>query len=259
MSPYLKTFFPLLVLAIAACAPDDSGEMTTLTVSAAANLTFAFAELAPLFERESGIEVVLNFGSSGQLARQIEQGAPVDLFASANLTYIEELEKRGLTLAATRNLFARGQLVLWCRADFPHPLNKAEDLLRPEVERIAIANPDYAPYGVAARQVLQRAGLWEKLQPQLILGQHVRQTLYYAESGNVDAALVALSLCRQGEGRWTSVDENLYAPIYQALAVVASTQHPEDAHRFAKFVSTPPAQTILHQYGFLPPTGLATL
>ena len=259
MSPHLRIFFPLLILAIGACAPDDSGQVPTLTVSAAANLTFAFAELAPLFERESGIEVVLNFGSSGQLARLIEQGAPVDIFASANLSYIEELEKRGLALAPTRNLFARGQLVLWSRTDFPHPLNKAEDLLHPEIERIAIANPDYAPYGVAARQVLQHAGLWKKLQPRLILGQHVRQTLYYAESGNVDVALVALSLCRQGEGRWTPVDENLYAPIYQALAVVASTQHPEGAHRFAEFVSTPSAQAILHQYGFLPPTGLAAL
>ena len=252
---YLKTFVLLLALVTGACSSDNSGAAVSLTVSAAASLTFAFEEIAPLFERETGIKVVYNFGSSGQLARQIEQGAPVDLFASANLAYIEELEKQGLTLPQTRTLFARGHLILWCRADGPPQLHSLEDLLQPEIERFAMANPDYAPYGVAARQALRNTGLWEKLQPKLILGQHARQTLHYAESGNVDAALVARSLARQHEGRWIALDENLYTPIHQALALVASTVHPEAARRFAAFVTTPRAQTILHQYGFLPPAG----
>ena len=249
----------LVVLAWTGCSSSDSVPAVSLTVSAAASLTFAFEEIKPLFERETGIRIAYNFGSSGQLARQIEQGAPVDLFASANPAYIEELEKQGLTLPDTRTLFARGSLVLWSRRDGPTRLESLEDLLRPDLKRFAMANPDYAPYGVAARQALSRAGLWEKLQPKLILGQHVRQTLHYAESGNVGAGLVALSLVQQGQGRWVLVDEDFYAPIYQALAVVKTTKRPSEARGFVAFVNTPRAQSILHKYGFLPPPGALPL
>ncbi len=252
----LVTLILLLVGLLPACRRTDGDgpqRPVTLTVSAASDLTLAFQEIGREFEEETGIRVRFNFGSSGQLAQQIEQGAPVDLFASANVTYIEELEERGLILPDTKQVYARGRIILWTRADSPLQIEGIEELARPQVERIAIANPDHAPYGVAARQALQTAGLWEAIQPKLVLGENVRQTLQYAETGNVDVAIVALSLGVEGEGRWVLIPEALHRPIDQAMAVVRGTPHEEEARRFAAFVSGPQGRPILRRYGFTLP------
>jgi molybdate transport system substrate-binding protein len=156
----------LCLLAAALLTACSSQPPETLTISAAADLTYAFQEIGQQFEKETGIRPVFNFGSSGQLAQQIEQGAPVDLFAAANVSFVEELEKRGLILADTKQVYARGRIVLWIRADGGDraeptlAIARLEDLLRPEVQRIAIANPDHAPYGAAAREALQATGIW---------------------------------------------------------------------------------------------------
>jgi len=246
----------LLVGLLPACrrtGSDGPQRPATLTVSAASDLTFAFQEIGRRFEEETGIPVRFNFGSSGQLAQQIEQGAPVDLFASANVAYIEELERQGLILPDTKQVYAQGRIILWTRTDSPLQITGIEDLARPEVERIAIANPDHAPYGVAARQALQAAGLWEVIQPKLVLGENVRQTLQYAETGNVDVAIVARSLGVEGEGRWVLIPEEMHRPIDQAMAVVRGTPHEEEARRFAAFVSGPQGRPILRRYGFTLP------
>lgn len=206
-----------------------------------------------MFERDTGIAVAYGFGATGQLAHQIEQGAPVDVFAAANPTYLVELERQGLILPGTRASFARGRLVLWSPPDSPLQFEDLTDLLAPAVERLAIAHPEYAPYGVAAREALRRAGLWEQLLPKVIMGRNVRQALHYAETGNVDAALVSLSLVQRDRGRWTAVDPGLYTPIYQAVAVIRGTSRPAAAQRFAAFLRAPAAQAVLHGYGFLPP------
>ena len=168
----------------------------TLTVSAASDLTYAFGEIGKQFEAETGHKVVFNFGSTGQLTQQIEQGAPVDVFAAANVSFVEDLERQGLILPNTKQMYARGRITLWTRADSPLQITTLSDLTRPEVQRIAIANPDHAPYGVAARQAMQTAGIWEAVQTKSVLGDNVRQTLQYAETGNVDAAIVALGAQR---------------------------------------------------------------
>ncbi len=244
-----------LVLVLSGCRPTT----TTLTVSAASDLTYAFQEIAARFQAETGHRVVFNFGSSGQLAQQIELGAPVDLFASADMRYVAELAEKGLVLADTVQVYARGQLVLWTRGDSPLALERLEDLGRPEVRRFAIANPDHAPYGIAAREALQAAGLWEALQPKLVLAENVRQALQYAETGNVDAAIVALSLSLPAAagptdpGRWVLVPSALYTPIDQALAVVKGTQHEAAARAFVAYVNSPPGQEVLRKYGFYLP------
>jgi molybdate transport system substrate-binding protein len=225
----------------------------TLTVSAAADLVYAFTELGQAFEQETGTRVVFNFGSTGQLAQQIEQGAPVDLFAAANVSYVDELARQGLVLPDTVQLYARGRITLWTRADSPLSIDDIEDLAGPEVRRIAIANPDHAPYGVAAREALQSAGLWDALQPKLILGENVRQTLQYAQTGNVDVAIVALSLSLEEEGQWLLVPQHLHAPIDQALAVVKNTRNENTARAFAQFVNSPDGRAIMRRYGFVLP------
>lgn len=250
-----------VVLCLAACrgAQGDNPGSGPLTVSAAADLTYAFQEIGKAFEAETGHTIVFNFGSTGQLAQQIEQGAPVDVFAAANVSFIDDLERQGLILADTKQLYARGRLALWLRADSPLEVSRIKDLTQPAIRRIAIANPDHAPYGMAARQALHAAGVWEAVQPKLVLGENVRQTLQYAETGNVDVAIVALSLCvpaasAGGEaGRWSLVPEDLHAPIDQALAVVKGAAHADAARAFAEFVNGPQGRPIMRKYGFVLP------
>jgi molybdate transport system substrate-binding protein len=231
----------------------------TITVSAAADLTLAFQELGKVFEQQTGVRPVFNFGSTGQLAQQIERGAPIDVFAAANVAYVDDLERRGLILPDTKAVYAEGRLTLWWRAGSPVNVERMEDLARPEVQRIAIANPDHAPYGVAAREALQAAGVWEQVRPKLVLGEDVRQTLQYAQTGNVDVAIVALSLSvqrgedGQGGGRWVLVPRELHRPIRQALAVIKGTRHEREARAFATFVNAPEGRAIMRKYGFLLP------
>lgn len=251
----------ILTTLLIACqpAPADQAAPVTLTVSAAADLTYAFQEIAALFEAETGHHVVFNFGSTGLLAQQIEQGAPVDLFAAANVSFVDELAAQGLVLTDTVQTYARGRITLWTPADSPLAITQLTDLLRPEVKRIAIANPDHAPYGVAAREAMQTAGVWDAVQPKLILGDNVRQTLQYAETGNVDVAIVALSLSvpaaagPDGPGRWTLIPEEMHAPIDQALAVIQGTPHEAAARAFAEFVNGAQGRPIMRKYGFVLP------
>jgi molybdate transport system substrate-binding protein len=232
-----------------------SAAPVTLTISAASDLTGAFTEIGKLYERKTGNHVIFNFGATGQLAQQIEQGAPVDLFAAANVSYVEELAGKGLILPDTQQKYALGHIVLWTRTDSTLKLERLEDLARPEVSRIAIANPDRAPYGMAAKQALQAAGLWDALQPKLVIGENVRQAMQYAETGNVDAAIVALSLsvpAAAGDkpGHYVLIPQELYKPLDQGLAVIKGTQHEGAARDFAAFVGAPEGQKVLEKYGF---------
>ncbi len=225
----------------------------TLTVSAAADLTPAFEELGELFRNESGIKVTFNFGSTGQLTQQIEQGAPVDLLAAANVSFVEELERENLILPDTKALYAQGRITLWTREDSPIKLERVEDLAKPEVQRIAIANPEHAPYGEAARQALQSAGIWERVSSRLVFGENISQTLQYAETGNVDAAIVALSLSVNSTGRWVLISDQLHKPLNQALAVIRGTRHEPEARRFASFINSAQGRPIMRKYGFILP------
>ncbi len=224
-----------------------------LTVSAASDLTSAFQELGQLFETRTGTKVVFNFGSTGQLVHQIEQGAPADVLAAANVAFVDELERKGMIIPETKANYARGRITIWLRADSPLRIDRLEDLTGPEITRIAIANPNHAPYGVAAREAMVSAGIWEAIQSKLVLGDNVRQALQYAESGNVDTALVALSLSIQSHGRWTLVPEDLHRPMDQALAVVRGTKLERQARQFASFVSGPEGRPIMRKYGFVLP------
>ncbi len=238
-------------------APGGSQQPVTLTISAAADLAPAFEEIGKEFTKQTAINVIFNFGSTGQLAQQIEQGAPVGLFAAANVAFVDQLEQQGLILPDTKAVYARGRITLWTRADNQLHVERIEDLAQPQVQRIAIANPDHAPYGIAARQALQSAGVWEAVQPKLVLAENIRQTLQYAETGDVDAAIVALSLSNLSAGRWALIPQELHQPIDQALAVIASTQHEQEARQFAAFVTGAEGRSILQKYGFTLPSEAA--
>ncbi len=254
--PSLTSIFgwALIIFLLGACtSPARTHTAEPLLVSAASNLILAFEEMGARYEEETGTPVIFNFAASGQLAQQIEQGAPVDLFVSANTAYVEDLAAKGRVLPDSVQTYARGRLTLWTRADASLTVETVEDLIKPEVERVAIANPEHAPYGVAARQALQTAGIWEVIQPKLVMGENVRQALQYAETGNVDVALVPLSLSSiTSEGKWALVPENLHAPINQALGVVADSPRQDQARNFAAFITSAQGQAILGEYGFAP-------
>ncbi|NOX62822.1 MAG: molybdate ABC transporter substrate-binding protein [Chloroflexi bacterium] len=239
-----------LVFALAACA---AAPRDPLLVSAAANLNPAFDDLAQGFREETGLDVSFNFAASGKLAQQIEQGAPVDAFAAADERYIDELVQAAALTPDSRRVFARGRLVLWTRADSPLIIERIDDLLDPRVLRIALANPDHAPYGAAAREALQHAGVWEEVQSRLILGENVLQALQFAETGNVDAAIVSLSLALDAGGRYALIPESLHHPLNQTIAIVAGAAHPQAAQRFIDYLDSPAAREALRAYGFALP------
>ena len=184
------------------------------------------------------------------LTRQIENGAPMDLFAAANVAYIEQLESKGLIVPGTKAIYARGRITMWTTSDSALQIRTIGDLVSPAVRRIAIANPDHAPYGLAAQQALQSAGIWDAVKPKLVYGDNIRQTLQYAETGNVDVAFVALSLSQQSKGRFVLVPEELHQPINQGLAVIKSTHNERLAREFASFITGARGREILAKYGF---------
>ena len=245
----------VIALACVTACKDKSPATTTasrdeLTVAAASDLTPAFEELGREFESATKTKVVFVFGSTGMLTRQIENGAPFDLFAAANVSYVDELDQQGLIIPDSKAIYARGRITLWTPNESPLRLQGIADLTRPEVQRVAIANPDHAPYGLAAKQALQSAGVWDRVQPKLVYGDNIRQTLQYAATGNVEVAIVALSLSIQSNGRWTLIPEELHQPIDQGLAIMKTTKNEPAARSFAAFISSPQGKATMRKYGF---------
>ena len=243
-------FISLLLLLVFGVACRRAPASSELTVAAASDLTPAFEEIGREFESAHKTKVTFVFGSTGLLTRQIENGAPFDVFAAANISYINQLEQKGLIVSGTKRVYARGRITMWTTANSPVKLEKIQDLTRPEVTRLAIANPDHAPYGQAAREALERAGVWESVKPKLVYGDNIRQTLQYAETGNVEVAIVALSLSVQNNGRWVLIPEELHKPIDQGMGVIKSTNNEAAGRAFSEFVNGEKGREILKRYGF---------
>ena len=245
----------LLTLVWATACKDHPATTTTspsdeITVAAASDLTPAFEEIGRAFESTYKTKVVFVFGSTGMLTRQIENGAPIDLFAAASMSYIDELDQKGLVIPDSKAIYARGRITLWTPSDSTLRLEGIKDLTRPEVTRIAIANPDHAPYGLAARQALESAGIWESVKPKLVYGDNIRQTLQYAQTGNVEVAIVALSLSKESHGRWSLIPEELHKPLDQGLGIMKSTKNEQSARAFATFLTGPQGRAVMEKYGF---------
>lgn len=224
-----------------------------LTVAAAADLQFAFTEIAALFEAETGHPVTLVFGSTGQLAQQIENGAPFDLFAAANIAFVENLRTKGLVFDDSVALYAEGRIVLAVNRGAGVAAVELADLRDPAILQVAIANPEHAPYGTAAKEALISAGLWEEIEPKLVYGENVRQALQFVQTGDAQAGIVALSVADTPEITWTLIDASLHTPLRQALAVVTTTSQPEAARAFAAFINGPEGRPIMQRYGFVLP------
>jgi molybdate transport system substrate-binding protein len=234
--------------------PRRAAPRPPVRVAAAADLSVAFEELGRSFERQTGRRVVFSFGSTGLLARQLREGAPFDVFAAANVSFVDEVVAAGACDGATRAPYARGRIALWTRRGGVAPPATLADLAHPRFRRLAIANPAHAPYGLAAREALVRVGLWGAVERRLVLGENVRQTLQYAQTGNVDAAIVALALVvNDRENPWVVVDDTLHRPIEQALAVCVRGADREGGGAFARFVNAAGGRAVMRRHGFLLP------
>jgi molybdate transport system substrate-binding protein len=232
---------------------DDPQRAREITVAAAANLTDAFAEVATQFTATSGIRVVYSFGGTADLTKQIENGGPFDVFASADVEHIDELDQKGFIVPDSRALYARGRLVMWTPPQGRVKLNRLEDVAGADVKTVAIAKPDLAPYGRATVETLKALNIWPQVEPKAVYGTNVSMTKQFASSGNADVAFLPLALMKNGEGQYIEVDERLHQPIDQALAVVKASGKQDMARRFVTFVLGDEGQTILQQYGYSHP------
>lgn len=225
-------------------------------VAAAADLKFALSEIAASYEKETGRAVKLSFGSSGNFARQIPQGAPFELFLSADEDYIVKLAAEGLMQGEGR-LYAIGRIALLV----PHGSKVATDSELKDlvaavgdgrIQRFAIANPEHAPYGRAARAALQRAGIWEQMQGKLVLGENVAQAAQFATSGSAQGGIVAWSLVKSPEvarlGTAALIPESWHPPLRQRMALTRKAG--EDARKFYDYLQQPAAREVFERYGF---------
>jgi molybdate transport system substrate-binding protein len=231
----------------------DSQAGREITVSAAVSLRDAFREISKQYEGRTGAKINFNFGASGALQKQIESGAPVDVFASAGIPQMDALATQGLIAPETRRDFARNALVLVVPADSTSGPASFKDLGGAKVKKLAIGNPKTVPVGQYAEQTLTRLGLWQQLQPRLILAEDVRQTLDYVARGEVDAGIVYASDVRATGNRVRTVataPADTHDPILYPIAVVKASSRQEAARAFIEAVMSDEGQGVLEKYGF---------
>lgn len=245
--------------------PGVDADTLTLIVAGAADLRPAFTELGASFEERSGVPITFSFGSSGLLAQQLIEGAPMDVYASADAAFVDRVLDAGVGDAATRTTYAIGRITIWSRTSAWGGWSTLADVAAdPDVRIIAIANPEHAPYGRAAKQALEAAGVWDDVRPRLVFGENISDTQRLAATGNADVAIVALSLAlaadaAQGadgpsDGRWVLIDDSLHAPLRQDLIVTATApDRITAAERFLAHLASEEGQAVMRRSGFVRP------
>jgi molybdate transport system substrate-binding protein len=249
----------LLVLALTGplftAAQVDAGE---LTVAAAADLNFAFKELVPAFEQQTGERVRLTLGSSGNFYAQIKNGAPFDLYFSADIEYPKKLIEADLALPGSMHQYATGRIVVWTPKGSNLDLTKGMDVLRgPTIKKIAIANPKHAPYGRAAIAAMEHFKVYQDVKDRLVLGENISQAAQFIESGACEIGVIALSLAlapaMKEKGTYWEVPAEVHPPLEQGAVILKSSKQLKSAKQFMAFMKSPPSQEIMKRYGFILP------
>ncbi len=244
--------------AVSAAENSSAAAHEHVAIAAAANFVYALDALTEAFHaRETAVKVTVATGASGTLVAQIRGGAPYDIFLSADLDYPRALVASGDGNAASLTVFAVGRLVLWTTKPGV-PLDSLNTAVRaPAVRKLAIANLETAPYGRAGRQALEALGLWQEVQPKLVMGENVTQTAQFVETGNADAGFVALSLVRSpklaGRGRWLLVPATLHSPLEHGAVLTTRGETNPAAVRFLTFLRSDAAHEILTRFGYAIP------
>jgi molybdate transport system substrate-binding protein len=244
-----------LAIAFLLLALSFSSSAEEITVAAAADLQFVLKDVGTRFEQQTGNKVNLIFGSSGNFFSQIQNGAPFDVFFSADLDYPKQLDAAGLAEPNTLYQYATGKIVIWVRNDSKLDLSKGlAALLDPSVNKIAIANPAHAPYGRAAMAALEHEKLSEKLKEKFVLGENVSQTAQFVESGSAEVGIIALSLAiapaMKEKGRYVELPTSFYPPLQQGCVVLKSSKKKAAALVFVEFLKKPESVKLLENFGF---------
>ena len=245
----------VILLALLAARPAVA---ETLTVAAAADLTFAFKAVAAQFQAQGSDTVRISYGSSGNFLSQIKNGAPFDVFFSADVQYPQKLAAAGLVDPGSIYEYAAGKIVIWVPNSSKLDLGKGLDvLLDPGIHKIAIANPEHAPYGRAAVAAMQHAGIYDKVKSKFVMGEDISQTAQFVQSGNADVGIVALSLAlapaMKDKGRFSIIPAEDYPAIIQAACIVKASKHQDLAKRFLDFIKQPATVAKMGEYGFVLP------
>lgn len=246
----------LFIIACLSTAP--SGQAGDLTVAAASDLSFAFKELIPMFEQQSGEHVKLTVGSSGNFFSQIQNGAPFDLYFSADIGYPKKLEEAGLVVTGSLYPYAVGRIVLWTGKESQLDLSKGLEILRePTIKKIAIANPKHAPYGRAAVAAMEYFKVYDQIKEKLILGENISQAAQFIESGACDIGIIALSLAiapaMKSKGTYWEVPAEAHPALNQGAVILKQSKNQEAARQFLEFIKGPHGQEIMKRYGFTVP------
>ena len=250
----MRSFLIALVLTLS-CGASLAQD---ITVAAAADLQYAFQDVATRFEKTDGHHVKLIFGSSGNFFAQIQNGAPFDLFFSADSDYPKKLETSGLAEPGTFYAYATGKIVLWAPKESKLDLTQGLSVLKdPMAKKIAIANPEHAPYGRAAVAALHHENLYDAVSGKFVLGENIAQTAEFVATGNADVGIIALSLAlspaMQSKGRYVEIPAEDYPAIQQAAVILKSSGQKNISRQFLDFLKTPPIVDLLHGYGFANP------
>lgn len=227
-----------------------------ITVAAAADLKFAMDEIVTGFKKShTGAELDVIYGSSGKFHTQIQQGAPYDLFFSADINYPRELAKKGMAASEVKP-YAVGRVVLWSNSMDATKMTLAS-LTDPKIARIAIANPKHAPYGKRAEEALKASGLWDKLQPKFVFGENIAHTAQFVQTGNAQVGIIALSLAVNPElakkGGYYLIPDKLHNPLEQGYIITKQGAAKPLAKQFADYMGSKPARSIMTKYGFVLP------
>jgi molybdate transport system substrate-binding protein len=229
-----------------------------MTVAAAADLQFVMQDVGVRFQSETGKSVKMIYGSSGNFTQQLQNGAPFDMFFSANLDYPKQLDAAGLTEPGTFYQYAIGKIVVWVPNDSKLDLSSGlKALLNPSIKKIAIANPQHAPYGKAAVAAMQKENIYDQVKDKFVLGENISQTATFVASGSADVGIIALSLAlspnMKDKGRYAEVPGGDYPAIEQACVIIRSSKNKDIARQFLKFIQSPPIKELFNKYGFAIP------
>ncbi|WP_018934628.1 molybdate ABC transporter substrate-binding protein [Thioalkalivibrio sp. ALJ24] len=250
-------FASLIIALFLLLAPSAAHANDTLTIAAASDLRFALDEIIEEYEREHPDDAVrVTYGSSGRMTTQIMNGAPYDVFFSADIAYPQKLRAEGHAVTEPE-VYAIGRIVLWSNRMDASELT-LEDLTRDDIRRVAIASPTHAPYGVRAMEALKSAGVWDELQPKIVNGDNIAQTARMVQAGGAEIGVIALSLAEfpdLAEHPHYLIDDALHEPLTQGFIITRRGEDNATAHRFAGFMGRDTARDIMRRYGFVMPEG----
>jgi molybdate transport system substrate-binding protein len=252
----------LLVTLLMALLTARAVRAQEIRVAAAADLKFAMQDVAAQFEKQSGTKVEVTYGSSGNFFSQLQNGAPFDLFFSADADYPRKLEAAGFAEPGTLYKYAVGRIAIWTPADAKVDVARLgwKTLLDPSVQKISIANPEHAPYGRAALAALQKAGIYEQVKTKLVYGENISQAAQFVQSGNAQAGIVAMSLAvspGMKEGKRWEIPADMHPSIEQTAILLKTAKNKDSARVFLEFVKSEAGRAMLSKYGFTIPAANA--